>query len=123
MHIKALLHNQACPLLVFGDLRMSLAACQSLSGHLVSRISVGMQAEQAVQAEKFPATSIFRPGKLDRGAKANTMERLGAVLPITSTPVRDVAKAMVLDAAANQNGLHIYDEAAILQCAKLGILP
>ena len=82
-----------------------------------------MQAEQAVQAENFPATSIFRPGKIDRGSKANTMERLGAVLPITSTPVRDVARAMVLDAEANKTGLHMYDEATIIHIAKLGKLP
>ena len=82
-----------------------------------------MQAEQAVQAEDFPATSIFRPGKLDRGSKANAMEKLGSALPITSTPVRDVARAMVLDAEANKTGLHLYDEATIIQIAKTGSLP
>lgn len=81
------------------------------------------QAEQAVQAENFPASSIFRPGKLARGSKANTVERLGAVLPITSTPVRDVARAMVLDAEANKTGMHMYNEATIMQIAKSGNLP
>ncbi|KAG2434160.1 hypothetical protein HXX76_007887 [Chlamydomonas incerta] len=52
-------------------------------------------AEQAVLREGFPRTSIFRPGMLERGAKARTGEKLFAWL--SSLDVQDLARLMILD--------------------------
>jgi oxidoreductase len=60
-------------------------------------------AEAAVEAKGFPRVSIFRPGMLDRGGAARFGEALALKL-LPSTPVADVARAMIAaverDAAA-----------------------
>ncbi|KAG2447279.1 hypothetical protein HYH02_007609 [Chlamydomonas schloesseri] len=53
-------------------------------------------AEQAVLSEGFPRTSIFRPGMLERGAKARPGEKLFSWL--SSLDVQDLARLMILDA-------------------------
>jgi hypothetical protein len=84
--------------------------------------NVAMQAEEAVKAQGFARVSIFRPGALDRGQKARWNERLASRLT-TTTPVKDVARAMVLDAEANRTGVHVYEEASIIDVVKSGTLP
>lgn len=83
---------------------------------------VAVQAEEAVKAQGFARVSIFRPGALDRGQKARWNERLASRLT-TATPVKDVARAMVLDAEINRNGVHVYEEASIIGVVKSGTLP
>jgi len=81
-----------------------------------------VQAEEAVKAQGFAYVSIFRPGTLDRGKKARWNERLASRL-MTTTPVKDVARAMVLDAEASRTGVHVYEEASIIDTVKSGTLP
>lgn len=42
---------------------------------------------------------------------------------MTTTPVKDVARAMVLDAEASRTGVHVYEEASIIDAVKSGTLP
>ena len=84
--------------------------------------NVAMHAEEAVKAQGFARVSIFRPGALDRGNKARWNERLASRLT-TTTPVKDVARAMVLDAEANRTGVHVYEEASVIEAVKSGTLP
>ncbi len=42
---------------------------------------------------------------------------------MTTTPVKDVARAMVLDAEASRTGVHVYEEASIIDTVKSGTLP
>jgi len=84
--------------------------------------NVAVQAEEAVKAQGFDRVSIFRPGALDRGQKARWNERLASRLT-TTTPVKDVARAMVLDAEANRTGVQVYEEASIIDVVKSGTLP
>lgn len=81
------------------------------------------QAEEAVKAQGFPTVSIFRPGALARGNKARGNEKWLSMLPITTTPVKAVAQAMILDAEAGRTGVHIYEEASIIQAAKSAMPP
>ena len=76
-----------------------------------------LQAEEAVKAQHFASTFIFRPGLLDRGDKARAVERWASKI-LTSTSVRDIAKAMILEAEAGHTGLHVYEGRDILQAAK-----
>ena len=81
-----------------------------------------VQAEEAVKAQGFARVSIFRPGTLDRGQNARWNERLASRL-LTTTPVKDVARAMVLDAETSRTGVHVYEEASIIDAVKSGTLP
>jgi len=55
------------------------------------------EAENAIIDLRFPRTSIFRPGLLDRGSMARGPERFSAKF-LGSTSVSDVAAAMIYDA-------------------------
>ncbi|WIA44601.1 hypothetical protein OEZ86_007319 [Tetradesmus obliquus] len=60
-------------------------------------------AEEAVKGQGFARGGIFRPGMLDRGDKARSIEKLFA--PLTGAiAVSDVARAMLSDAAAFKAG-------------------
>lgn len=80
-----------------------------------------VQAEEAVKAQGFPSVSIFRPGPLDRGQKARWNEKLASKVVMT-TPVKDVARAMMLDAEANLAGVTVYEEDSIRKAAQSGVL-
>jgi len=56
-------------------------------------------AEQEVTKLKFPRTSIFRPGMLERPGSDRFFEKIGL---LSSTHVSVVARAMVLDAESDQ---------------------
>ena len=84
-------------------------------------MSMILQAEEAVKAQGFPTVSIFRPGALDRGQKARWSEKVASKL-LGMTPVHDVAKAMILGAQAGRTGVHVYEEASIVDIAKSGKL-
>lgn len=90
--------------------------------HALLYIKTKGQAEEAVKAQGFARVSIFRPGALDRGPKARWNERLASRLT-TTTPVRNVARAMVLDAEANRTGVHVYEEGSIIDAVKSGTPP
>ncbi|KAK3727923.1 hypothetical protein QZH41_016374 [Actinostola sp. cb2023] len=55
------------------------------------------QVEDALKGLKFQSTSIYRPGLLDRGAKARTVEKIAAWVT-SSIQVGTVAKAMRIEA-------------------------
>jgi oxidoreductase len=76
--------------------------------------------EQSVIAANFASTAIFRPGLLNRGDKASgrMMEKF-ALKFMKSLPVEDVAKAMILKAEENLDGLHYYEDDEIRSLAKL----
>ncbi|WIA24117.1 hypothetical protein OEZ85_013714 [Tetradesmus obliquus] len=60
-------------------------------------------AEEAVKGQGFARVGIFRPGMLDRGDKARSIEKLFA--PLTGAiAVSDVARVMLADAAAFKAG-------------------
>ncbi|KAL0032830.1 hypothetical protein WJX77_001609 [Trebouxia sp. C0004] len=90
--------------------------------HALLYIKTKGQAEEAVKAQGFACVSIFRPGTLDRGQQARWNERLASRL-MTTTPVKDVARAMVLDAEASRIGVQVYEEASIIDLVKSGALP
>ena len=65
-----------------------------------------------MKAQGFTATFVFRPGLLERGEKARGVEKLASRL-LSSTPVKDIATAMIKEAEAGQTGLHVYSGADI----------
>lgn len=79
----------------FGLLGSGLASPNSMFLYLRTK----GEAEEAVKGLKFPSTSIFHPGLLDRGDKARPIERVLKHVPfLPCITTADAAKAMVLDA-------------------------
>jgi oxidoreductase len=84
-------------------------------------------AEEAVKAQLFLRTSIFRPGLLDRGDKARAVE--AALLNIVPTiKASEVAKVMVWDAEAwdeqeRSTSVAIFSMGSMQKAAKLGCAP
>lgn len=76
-----------------------------------------LQAEEAVKAQHFASTYIFRPGLLDRGDKARGVEQWASKF-LSAMPVKVIATAMILEAQAGQAGLHVYEGLDISQAAK-----
>ncbi|KAI8473336.1 MAG: hypothetical protein J3K34DRAFT_519005 [Monoraphidium minutum] len=84
-------------------------------------------AEEAVKAQAFDAAGIFRPGLLDRGAKARPNERWFLKL-VSAVAVGDVAKVMIADAerflsTGAPPGAHTYEMGAIQRAAKAAAAP
>lgn len=84
-----------------------------------------LQAEEAVKAQNFERTAIFRPGMLDRGDEARAVEQVFSLV-IGSIKVSDVARVIVADAERSFKegikGLSVYemkDLKAYLTCGKL----
>eukprot|EP00877_Chromochloris_zofingiensis_P007631 jgi/Chrzof1/3120/Cz12g12210.t1 len=82
-------------------------------------------AEEAVKAQNFERTAIFRPGMLDRGDEARAVEQVFSLV-IGSIKVSDVARVIVADAERSFKegikGLSVYemkDLKAYLTCGKL----
>ncbi|GAX79906.1 hypothetical protein CEUSTIGMA_g7346.t1 [Chlamydomonas eustigma] len=84
-------------------------------------------AEEAVKAQLFARTSIFRPGLLDRGDKARAVE--AALLNIVPTiKAVDVAKVMIWDAEAwndhkGGTSVEVFSMGSMQKAAKLGSAP
>lgn len=90
------------------------------------------EAEQAVLSERIPATSIFRPGLLDRGDAARGMEKMMFSLGLfSSIKVEDVARCMVLDAERRlgpsskdePDGWVVYEMKPLQKAAAAGAAP
>ncbi|KAF4146100.1 putative protein fmp52 [Phytophthora infestans] len=68
------------------------------------------EVEENVKKMEFERTSIFRPGLIDRGSLARTVESLaGYLLPSITT--RAIAKGMVVDYESGDNGLREWSNA------------
>ena len=61
------------------------------------RLQTKGKADAACNALNFSRTSVFKPGLLNRGEKARTVERVGMWF-MAGLPVASVAGAMVADA-------------------------
>lgn len=80
------------------------------------------EAENAVKELQFGKTSIFRPGLLNRGSAARGIETFWQKF-VGSTPVADVAAAMIYDAeSAIDHGIGdpvIYEERDVQSLARM----
>lgn len=82
------------------------------------------EADDATIALQFPHTSIFRPGLLERGDKARTVESFFGCF-VTGMPVTNVAKALLRDALAalenpgSQPKVEVHNNASINRLASL----
>eukprot|EP00128_Syssomonas_multiformis_P017110 Colp12_sorted_trinity150504_noHs@3773 len=73
------------------------------------------EAEEAVKALKFTYTDIYRPGLLDRGEHARTIEKIGKFF-MSGIPVSTVAQAMTKRAltAMRQSGTSAEPSVTVL---------
>jgi oxidoreductase len=86
-----------------------------------------LQAEEAVKSQGIEKTSIFRPGLLDRGEKARSLEKLVAGF-MSSINVADVAKVMIADAVSRladktSSGVTVYEMKKMQAAAGAGTAP
>lgn len=88
-------------------------------------------AEEAVRAAGFESASAYRPGLLSRGAKARTIEKVLAFVPVVPRiAVADVARVAVADAerclgsgggaggGGSARGWRVYDMLSLMSAAR-----
>jgi len=90
-------------------------------GHVLLYMQVKGLAEQEVIKLKFPRTSIFRPGMLNRPGTSRFFEKYS---PVSSLHVGDLAKIMIMDAESSVIDTNtveepiFYDSNTLLELAK-----
>ena len=87
--------------------------------HPILYMKTKWDAEQSTIAANIPSTAIFRPGLLDRGAMAEGRALEDFARKFTNgIPVEDVARAMILKAEENKEGVIYYEDAEIRTLAQ-----